>query len=246
MRLRARPRHAPAGSTSPATSSCTCPSPHRLGASAARSRRLAALPGRPRRSSASRPTAPRPASTRLVASTIGGTVARRQRRGRPRRGPRRLRRRGRPGVPAAGGTGAGGARGEPPALEVADRRGLGGVDPGRELRRQRARRPALRRSTAARRVELGPAVREADGTARATTAPCPPKGARLRIPVVPHGRRRPPGNVARRAIVGAALLDPLRVGGGEPGAGRRAASTARPSRRPRSAARSCCAPATGR
>ena len=78
-------------------------------------------------------------------------------------------------------------------------------------------------------VELGPAVRLADGTLRSYGA-VPPKGAMLRVPLLSGRRWRSAATSRPAALLDPEVLDPVRRAGREPARRRAAASTARTSR----------------
>ena len=121
------------------------------------------------------------------------------------------------------------------------RRRLGGVGARSRLRRQRPRRPPLRP-----RRRPGPS-RARPGRAGGATGPAPvrrgpaqgrqPPGARL-----PH-RRRPAGQRRPRARSGAQVVDPVRVAGREPAAGRGRGGRRDHRERQGPRRRSCCGPA---
>ena len=210
--------------------------------------RLAPLPASRSRRGASPPTAPRRRSRAVSAITIGGTVGGRATpsssatrysalRGRPRPA---VRARARPRSSVAMSPRARG-------LESAER--LGGVGPRSPTSPAAARRPALPARPGRRRgASSGRRCASRRRTARTIRqyGAVPPKGARLRMRVVPRPAAAARGNVGPESLTVLKSSIPFVSRGREPASRRAAASTARTSRTPRSADRSCCGPAAGR
>ena len=164
-----------------------------------------------------------------------------QRRGRPRRAGRRLGRHPRPALPAQAPADRARQRTGRPAGQR--RGGLARLAAGRHFADSGPDDRHFVLDAAAGELLLGPGVRQEDGSFRQYGA-VPPKGARLAVQTYRTGGGRQ-GNVAAKAIntLKSSIPYVARVENRRPAA---EGSTARTSRTPRSAVRSCCAPAAGR